>query len=77
MEWISVKERLPDIYYPELILVAVKGPNYVSVMLAGYFTDDSDNEWKAHFEIQDSDYMCLPAEVTHWMPLPPPPKGDI
>ena len=78
MKWISVKERLPDIYYPDLLLVVVKGPNDSRVETAGYFDDFQDEymSQKAHFELEDVGYIDLPAEVTHWMPLPDLPKEE-
>jgi hypothetical protein len=78
MEWISVEDRMPDVHYPKQILVVIKTANGSYVSIAGFFDDykdeDIDFEQKAHFEV-DVDMIDLPAEVTHWMPLPKPPEA--
>lgn len=60
MEWISVKETLP------------KHNQYIKFK--------SDNFWNAEGIFQDGKYVyssikgaCF-GEVTHWIPLPEPPK---
>ena len=38
------------------------------------------NYWKAHTAIWgiDKRFKCVdPDEITHWMPLPKPPKGEV
>jgi len=78
MKWISVDERLPDIYYPDKLLVVVKDPNCSYVAMAGFFdvyeNDEIHFTQVAHFELEDPGCIDLPAKVTHWMPLPDPPK---
>ena len=59
-EWISVEERLPDLYGTYLIYTC---NNHVKL---GRFC-----EWAIGFAPSFDDYT-----VTHWMPLPEPPKGD-
>lgn len=58
--WISVEERLPDLYGTYLIHTC---NNHVKL---GRFC-----EWAIGFAPSFDDYT-----VTHWMPLPEPPKGD-
>ncbi len=59
MEWISVKDRLPEIgepviiYYGRFVAEAMRNDNGVFVVSC------SDEEAE---------------DVTHWMPLPEPPK---
>ena len=69
-EWISVKDRLPE---PETDVIAFAG-DYIDILsyrydrrgnLAFMYMDDS-GWW--HERIRPS--------VTHWMPLPQPPKGE-
>lgn len=66
-EWISVKDRLPD--GQEEVLVYM--PMYGSTMQVKFLTD-VDPERKtwfcAHWTTNNFD------EITHWMPLPQPPK---
>ena len=61
MEWISVKERLPDFTGNVL---AVDTKRRVRLMIY----DDDDKDFMTH--------NGLVIEVTHWMPLPEPPKGE-
>lgn len=64
-EWISVKERLPEAYYGESDNVLVVDEIGIRKIL--YF---------------DGGCWCYPTgetydrKVTHWMPLPEPPKED-
>jgi hypothetical protein len=63
-EWISVEERLPD----------GNGVFLVSLKESGY-------ENLVYFDVRpyaDGDWRNLPDKftVSHWMPLPEPPKGE-
>lgn len=58
MEWISVKDRLPE--YDVTVLVYCDYRNWYSL---------------GHFHINNDLWICSPHQpVTHWMPLPQPPK---
>lgn len=62
-EWISVKDRLPC--KPGFYLVFVPEMARVAIYYNGY-------DW-----IVDDDFYAFGAyEITHWMPLPEPPKED-
>ena len=81
-EWISVNDRLPeeDGYY----LVFVQGYYAKCVRTLNFakdgrkvdefdFDEDAKNVWYRY----DSEYGYVTVEdVTHWMPLPQPPKGE-
>lgn len=75
-QWIPVSERLPDralcktfedevSRYP-MFLVMISGAHYPTAL----FYNWQNNEW---FEI-NYDYTTFVYSVTHWMPLPEPPK---
>ena len=64
-EWISVKDRLPEDASDVLILSKEKES------CVGYYRS-SDNEW-VMYNPCCSFHMELHG-VTHWMPLPEPPK---
>lgn len=67
MEWISVKDRLPD----EHVLFNFEEPFFGTVTLeqnVGYYDEESDS-W--YFAINDHK---VKTKVTHWMPLPESPK---
>ena len=65
-QWVSVKDRLPEEQKEVLIYL----PEYDSVEMASLFTIPGMNlrEWT-----QNEDAYMLD-EVSHWMPLPEPPK---
>ena len=73
-QWISVDERLPD--NCRAVLVALKGltiggaPAMVIGSYSGGFWMIADADGTHYL----TKYMRY--EVTHWMPLPEPPKGD-
>ena len=82
-EWIPVTERLPeeDGYY----LVAKKIFNnsilqkVLSFAKDGRKVDKYDfhREWKNVWHYYDSEWGYITVDsVTHWMPLPEPPKGE-
>jgi hypothetical protein len=68
-EWISVKDRLPE---GECLAVSMQKGHSYKEMLVGYVYADaySDTLYTA-----ESDGEVL-RNVTHWMPLPEPPKGE-
>ncbi len=68
-KWISVKDRLPE--YDRKVLVTDVRDGYISIseLKAG------GKGLKDYWECEDG--MRLPvSEITHWMPLPEPPKED-
>ena len=65
-EWISVKDRLPEIN----IGVLVYTPRFKNTFEVFY---KGDGKWEiASYRGGE----ILNDEVTHWMPLPQPPKGE-
>ena len=64
-EWISVTERLPE--KGEEVLVFDTRENW-----AGFAWLRPDETWTA----LGFDFPFDLGEVTHWMPLPQPPKGE-
>lgn len=66
-EWISVKDRLPE--EREDVLIRVKCANYFNIE-QGYYK--GNNEWvNCWCSIRNEGLY----PVTHWMPLPEPPKN--
>lgn len=63
-QWISVKDRLPEKFINVLCWYPSK--NYGSNIVIDYL--ESDLGYFAH--------QFKYGELTHWMPLPQPPKGD-
>ena len=64
-EWISVKDRLPE-----------KNVNCIVHYRHAYC--DNDGYWAIGFCCYDGEkFLFDPAyKITHWMPLPQPPKGE-
>ena len=62
-QWISVEERLPE----KSGEVLTYRPNFVTVM-------DYSIKHKAFNAFDDLESASYAIEVTHWMPLPKPPK---
>ena len=60
IRWISVKDILPE---EDTEVLAYDGRNIWLAWLSG------DNTW-------GSDICNLGNDITHWMPLPEPPKGE-
>lgn len=60
-KWISVKDGLPEQYHS--VLTASKCGDWYSIRLGCI---DSSGEWSGD--------LFRTNEVTHWMPLPEPPK---
>ena len=64
-EWISVKDRLPK-KNRKAVLIALR---WEETDIGWY--DKDDKCWQSEFVNEYED-----GEVTHWMPLPPAPKGE-
>lgn len=70
-KWISVKERLPEQKWIDCF-VATKIPANGARGINVAWVNDDYGVWKSNDE-----WICDGREiVTHWMPLPEPPKED-
>ena len=85
-EWISVKERLPEsdgdylCYCPVLNIGGKDIPRYEVYGFTIKAEEIYDLKMTGHkgaaWYWYDSEYgYCATKSVTHWMPLPEPPKG--
>ena len=72
MEWISVKDSLPKFDTPVLVHEIVK-PEFehisISIATLALLTESSAGKRP---EFRGAEYQ--PIDVSHWMPLPEPPK---
>lgn len=66
-KWISVEERLPEV---DMGVMCVAQTAWGPEVTEGYF-------WKHSQMISPIDEGCAVDKVTHWMPLPEPPKGGL
>lgn len=68
MEWISVKDRLPEDEKEVLACYYIKPfLNKLFVGVLTYFAFDTEQHWQ---------HESIGLTVTHWMDLPEPPKGE-
>ena len=63
-QWISVKDRLPE---NETTIICYDG----KTIFPGTYDDTTYLKW---YDIDSECYLSPPQLVTHWMPLPEPPK---
>lgn len=73
MEWISVKDRLPE----DNVLVLFHFPNSEIRFEVGIFSHDKDKSGNVHYRFYPFDvshWEISTAEEYYWMPLPEPPK---
>ena len=69
-KWIPVKDRLPE--EGEYVLCVLKGFNYGGKIQVCKFVPADKFKDKPYFEHFRNGFPS----VTHWMPLPQPPKGE-
>lgn len=67
-EWISVNEKLPKPYIPVLVCRRMFGDGKQG------FTIECINRLFGGDLVWNGDLKTFKSEVTHWMPLPEPPK---
>ena len=65
-EWISVDDRLPEPFVT--VLVQMPGEEPFPTVREGFISNDG--VW------QSAMFRREPGEVTHWKPMPKPPKGE-
>ena len=65
-EWISVDDRLPEPFVS--VLVHMPGEEPFHTVHEGFISNDGI--W------QSAMFRREPGEVTHWQPMPQPPKGE-
>ena len=65
-EWISVDDRLPEPFVT--VLVQMPGEEPFPTVREGFISNDG--VW------QSAMFRREPCEVTHWQPIPQPPKGE-
>ena len=77
-EWISVDDRLPDetgryLAVKKRIAPDELGGNRTDIVILRFFVGDG---FRMPTHIPDWINEEINEEVTHWMPLPEPPKGE-
>lgn len=75
--WISVKDRLPE-YDKTVLVVNEDGYMHTAVRIKGSIA--RIDEWQIKFGVCFTDNDVWEedeqGEITHWRPLPEPPKGE-
>ena len=77
-EWISVKDKLPDetgryLAVKKRIAPDDFGGDRTDIVIIRFFADDG---FRMPVHFPDWLNKKINEEVTHWMPLPQPPKGE-
>lgn len=79
MEWISVKERIPDFEIDVLVYYTIQkdkknrdGDRFGRYIEIGCVSSITRGKSYENVEWRDKSYNAL--NPTHWMPLPEPPK---
>ena len=76
-EWISTKESLPDIWVP-VIIYSKEHPRPCEAWRAHYPNKPNETWWSLSDDGGGAGASSLDnEEVTHWTPLPKPPKDDV
>ena len=80
-EWISVKDRLPEDSGYYLVVYRDKYNGSISIAFDMYVKCNVGEWWESEFACDITKQFLWAAklqeqEVTHWMPLPLPPKGE-
>ncbi len=79
-EWIPCSERMPELGQEVLVYAIGKDDGFIGDAVTTiserfifrlFPSSDGVEEWRSPWEYFDSNY-----EITHWMPLPEPPKGE-
>ena len=77
-EWISAADRLPDetgryLVVKKRVAPDELGGNRTDIVILRFFVDDG---FRMPTHIPDWINEEINEEVTHWMPIPQPPKGE-
>ena len=80
-EWILVKDRLPEDSGYYLVVYRDKYNGSISIAFDMYVKCNVGEWWESEFACDITKQFLWAAklqeqEVTHWMPLPLPPKGE-
>ena len=80
-EWISVKDRLPEDSGCYLVVYRDKYNGSISIDFDMYVKCNIGEWWESEFACDITKQFLRATrlqeqEVTHWMPLPQPPKGE-
>ena len=80
-EWVSVKDRLPEDSGCYLVVYRDKYNGSISIAFDMYVKCNIGEWWESEFACDITKQFLWAAklqeqEVTHWMPLPEPPKGE-
>ena len=71
-QWISVDERLP-----ENDVMVIGYTHCDGFMFVGYYHEEKKYDWKVWRIITAMrSTKVMKKKVTHWLPLPHPPKGE-
>lgn len=73
MEWISVKDRLPD-FLTKVLCLDAKGEIVIAKLATINASEDSNGKKINHEWFERVSYQEYYENITHWMPLPEKPE---
>jgi hypothetical protein len=82
MEWIKVTDYLPELFDYVLVYAKFKGTNEpCPISIARYNEKEwefvNSSPWMPNYgAYMDIEYPMDHDDITHWMPLPKPPKDE-
>ena len=75
MKWIKTKDKMPEADIPVLVIVAGYSQPFVGCRYWEFACHDDNFEDFLYWDDVHNDGQCWES-VTHWMPLPKPPKDS-
>lgn len=72
-EWISVNDRLPDCEYDWVLVSVVDWKNH-KLRFVPHVAELRKGKWVSQDDVEGDLETWAHVKVTHWMPLPDPPK---
>ena len=69
-DWIKIEDQLPE--YGDPVIIVIKGT--VQNVIYTRDGDDDTDDWFEPYHYDDKESAAWRREVSHWQPLPEPPK---
>ena len=75
MNWIACKDRMPKEYEAVIVVIANNSNRMASCIAFSWWAKvEHAGKNQVRWFFDTTDESCSAEEITHWMPLPEPPK---